>query len=313
MLKKLISVLALTNSILLLAGPAAGAAEGDATPAEDQATTTTVVESTGGEITVLEATTTTTVMAVTTTTAAPVTTTTAAPVTTTTGLVEPTTTTTGDPFLDQAGRLYRATLGREADSPGQAFWADRLREGYPPQEVARFMLDSVEAQQSTGDVIIDAYRWALGRNPEAGGYAYWSSFPDPAIAVAAVSDSREHQIITGTLPPPSRVAVAAEAAAPNGSHPVGWVDAGNVVWLPKILLSIRWCESRDSYTARNSRSTASGGYQFLNSSWAAYGHAARYGVRRSMDATPAQQDEAALMTWERDGTRPWYASRHCWS
>lgn len=220
----------------------------------------------------------------------------------------------GDPFLDQAGRLYRTTLGREAEPGGQAFWADRLREGYPLAEVARFMLDSEEGRQRSGDVILDAYRWALDREPEQGGYAYWSQFDDPALAVAAVSDSVEHQMITGTLPPPARVEppLANGATASGAEHPAGWVDAGNGVWVPQILIDIRSCESGHSYTAQNPVSTASGAYQFLNSSWAAYGHSSRYWVRTAAEATPAQQDEAALMTWERDGTRPWYASRHCW-
>lgn len=265
MLKKFISALTITFSLLLIAGSTAGAQEAVEAPVE------------------------------------------AAPVD---EVVE------GDAHQHQAARLYRATLGREADIEGRNFWADRLREGYPLEEVARFMLDSDEAQQTSGDVIVDAYAWALSREPEEGGYAYWSQFPDPAIAVAAVSDSVEHQMITNTLPPPARIdppATSRFATAPAAEHPVGWVDAGHGVWIPKILMTIRFCESRDNYTAQNSRSTASGGYQFLSSSWAAYGHSARYGVSQAKWATPAQQDEAALLTWQRDGTRPWYASRGCWS
>jgi len=92
----------------------------------------------------------------------------------------------------------------------------------------------------------------------------------------------------------------------------GYVDAGHGVFVPPVLLSIRWCESRDNYTAANPSSSARGAYQFLTGSWAGYGHADRYGVSQAHLATPAQQDEAALITWERDGTRPWNASRHCW-
>ena len=93
----------------------------------------------------------------------------------------------------------------------------------------------------------------------------------------------------------------------------GWVDTGNGVLVPPVLLAIRWCESRDDYQAANPSSSARGAYQFLTGSWAAYGHADRYGVNQAHLASKVQQDEAALLTWQRDGTRPWNASRTCWS
>lgn len=104
---------------------------------------------------------------------------------------------------------------------------------------------------------------------------------------------------------------APTTAAPTGEP--GWVDTGNGVMVPPVLLAIRYCESRDNYTAANPSSSARGGYQFLTGSWAGYGHKARYGVNQAHLATPAQQDEAALITWQRDGTRPWNASKSCWS
>lgn len=101
------------------------------------------------------------------------------------------------------------------------------------------------------------------------------------------------------------------APAPT-AHPDGWVDTGNGVFVPSVLLAIRFCESTDNYTAANRYSSARGAYQFITGSWASYGHAERYGVSQAHLATPAQQDEAALLTWQRDGTRPWNASRSCW-
>ncbi len=100
-------------------------------------------------------------------------------------------------------------------------------------------------------------------------------------------------------------------AAPS-SDSDGFVDAGHGVLVPPVLLKIRFCESTDNYQAANPSSTARGAYQFLRSSWAAYGHADRYGVSEAHLASNAQQDEAALITWQRDGTRPWAASRSCW-
>jgi hypothetical protein len=109
-----------------------------------------------------------------------------------------------------------------------------------------------------------------------------------------------------------------DTTAPGGettttAHPDGWVDTGYGVFVPPVLLSIRYCESRDNYTAANPSSSARGAYQFTSGSWDAYGHADRYGVSQAHLATPAQQDEAALLTWQQAGTTPWNASKSCWS
>lgn len=77
--------------------------------------------------------------------------------------------------------------------------------------------------------------------------------------------------------------------------------------LPSILIAIRQCESGGNYTAQNPNSTASGGFQFLDSTWAGYG-----GYARAMYAPPAVQDQYALITYQRSGTAPWYPSQSCW-
>lgn len=92
-----------------------------------------------------------------------------------------------------------------------------------------------------------------------------------------------------------------------------WIDGGNGVMLPDILLRIRFCESTNDYEAAHIVSSARGAYQFLSMSWEWYGHAERYGVAAANLAAPAQQDEAALLTLQQDGTRPWAASRGCWA
>lgn len=125
---------------------------------------------------------------------------------------------------------------------------------------------------------------------------------------------------TDTSAPSTTVAAeTTTTAAPTTAAPAttagesGWVDAGHGVLVPPVLLAIRYCESRDNYQAANPSSSARGAYQFLTGSWAAYGHADRYGVSQAHLATNVQQDEAALLTWQRDGTRPWNASKSCWS
>ncbi len=92
-----------------------------------------------------------------------------------------------------------------------------------------------------------------------------------------------------------------------------WVDSGNGVMVPDLLLRIRFCESTNNYQAANDHSTARGAYQFLTGSWDWYGHAAQTGVAQAHLATPAQQDQAALRTLQSEGTGPWTASRHCWA
>lgn len=73
------------------------------------------------------------------------------------------------------------------------------------------------------------------------------------------------------------------------------------------LEAIARCESGGSYTAQNRTSTASGKYQFLNSTWGGYG-----GYSRAADAPPEVQDAKARDTYARSGTRPWAASQGCW-
>lgn len=77
--------------------------------------------------------------------------------------------------------------------------------------------------------------------------------------------------------------------------------------VPDILARIRACESGNNYTAQNRSSSASGAYQFLDSTWGGYG-----GYVRAMYAPPAIQDQYALITYNRSGTAPWASSRGCW-
>lgn len=55
-----------------------------------------------------------------------------------------------------------------------------------------------------------------------------------------------------------------------------------------ILQTIRTLESHNNYAAQNPRSTASGAYQILNTTWARFG-----GYNRAVDAPPAVQDDKA--------------------
>lgn len=123
-------------------------------------------------------------------------------------------------------------------------------------------------------------------------------------------DEPEAETTTTTAAPTTTTTIWVEPTVePEGE----WVDAGHGVRVPDLLLRIRYCESTNYYQSRHRVSSASGAYQFLTRSWQWYGHASRYGVAAAADATPAQQDEAALLTWRRDGARPWAESRRCWA
>ena len=125
----------------------------------------------------------------------------------------------------------------------------------------------------------------------------------------------ETTVDSGTSSSTETIDPAADSSTTEGTTTTvdgSWIDAGNGVLVPPVLLAIRFCESTDNYLAVNPYSTARGAYQFLTTSWAWYGHADRYGVSQAHLATPAQQDEAALITWQRDGTSPWQASSSCW-
>lgn len=66
---------------------------------------------------------------------------------------------------------------------------------------------------------------------------------------------------------------------------------GNSELVEKILATIRAVESDGNYTAKNPGSSASGAYQFIDSTWRSVGGAI-YAPRAYM-ATPAQQDLVA--------------------
>lgn len=118
--------------------------------------------------------------------------------------------------------------------------------------------------------------------------------------------------VSVTLPPPVTTTTTT-ATLTTTSRPAEATASRGASRTPTMLDRIAACESgtgtppSHDYRAKNSRSTASGKYQVLDTTWAGYG-----GYRRSMDAPPAVQEAFALALYEDQGTTPWAASRHCW-
>lgn len=69
------------------------------------------------------------------------------------------------------------------------------------------------------------------------------------------------------------------------------------------------CESGGDARAQNPSSTASGLYQFINSTWKAYGGS----TARAKDASVSEQRRVAERAFAAEGYGPWAASRSCWS
>lgn len=71
------------------------------------------------------------------------------------------------------------------------------------------------------------------------------------------------------------------------------------------------CESGGNPRAQNASSSASGLFQFIDSTWRAYGGTEF--AARAKDATIAEQYAVAHRAFAREGYRPWNASKSCWA
>lgn len=86
------------------------------------------------------------------------------------------------------------------------------------------------------------------------------------------------------------------------------VDSGDSATLERIAL----CESKNDPLAKNSRSSASGRFQFLSSSWEAYGRQL-WGTTDGKDVFDYEDNtELAEYVYSKEGGTPWMASYSCW-
>lgn len=73
------------------------------------------------------------------------------------------------------------------------------------------------------------------------------------------------------------------------------------------MIAIMYCESGGRPDVQNPYSTASGLFQFLDTTWNNYG-----GYSRAMYAPVSVQNAYALLEYNSAGTSPWLASQSCW-
>lgn len=101
----------------------------------------------------------------------------------------------------------------------------------------------------------------------------------------------------------ARVAVAAAVVSvpPVLAPPANAGPPGG--WGPIIA-----CESGGNPRAQNPTSSASGLFQFIDSTWRSVG-----GTGRAKDASVAEQYRRAERLYASRGTQPWNASRSCWA
>lgn len=134
--------------------------------------------------------------------------------------------------FDQLLDLYIVEENRAPDALGLMYWAARLAEGVPLQQIA----DSFFAQPETATVysptlsnrefVVAAYQTVFKRNPDDGGLAYWEkTLDDGAISrgwflysflSGAVKESNDYKIAT------NKEKVAYDFALTQGLSNPGW-------------------------------------------------------------------------------------------
>lgn len=94
-----------------------------------------------------------------------------------------------------------------------------------------------------------------------------------------------------------------------------WIES--LPKIPPVLVAIARCESvNGAYTYRDHpspKSTASGKYGFVDGTWRSWRGTEGAAYARAYQAPEWVQDAAALRLYQASGTKPWNASRDCWS
>jgi hypothetical protein len=130
----------------------------------------------------------------------------------------------------------------------------------------------------------------------------------PGVAVGLLDrshlDATQRASRSAAAPRPQPALRARAATRTTRSLPLASSGDGTDALLWRIAL----CESHGQWTAHNPTSSASGAWQVLTGTWAHYG-----GYPTAAAAPAAVQWAHARALYNRAGTRPWAASRRCWS
>lgn len=115
-----------------------------------------------------------------------------------------------------------------------------------------------------------------------------------------------HRVPSNHLRTTGRIAATGAAAVVLPLAFTGQAHAAvpGVNWDPIIA-----CESGGDPSAANTGSTASGLYQFLDSTWQSLGGS----TARAKDASVAEQTAIADKAYAQSGLAPWAASQSCWA
>jgi nucleoid-associated protein YgaU len=115
-----------------------------------------------------------------------------------------------------------------------------------------------------------------------------------------------HRVPSNHLRTTGRIAATGAAAVVLPLAFTGQAHAAvpDVNWDPIIA-----CESGGDPAAANTGSTASGLYQFLDSTWKSLGGS----TARAKDASVAEQTAIANKAYAQSGLAPWAASQSCWA
>jgi hypothetical protein len=126
-----------------------------------------------------------------------------------------------------------------------------------------------------------------------------------AASALAVAGAVEPQMASADTQPPPQASVE--------HHPALVYHVPRPIKLPPLLITIGRCESTGSryksinYHAQNPDSTASGGWQELDSTWNHF-----HGYAKARYAPKRIQKIHAKWLFHTQGVSPWLSSKSCW-
>lgn len=137
--------------------------------------------------------------------------------------------------------------------------------------------------------------------------------PTTPVSAQVLSDEVSATLASASLvadPAIAEAAVAETARAAQLEAFYRWVSSPPIVARHRFFVCVKWRESHNNYQAKNRRSSASGAYQYLDSTWRNHSRAAGFaGYRSARSAPPEVQDAVAYWTYDHVGRSPWRSTR----